>query len=276
MSKREIVTATTARWLLLIPQLPPKPAYLRVKIWRRLQRLGAISVKNSVYVLPASEQALEDFQWLLREIEQDDGGGMICEANLVDGLSDQEVQALFDAARDADYEVIASQLRTITATIHRKRKALLKDVPELKGQLAKLRRRFSEVNAIDFFGANGRMFVEGLLSEIETRLVDTDASNRDQLGQSKSSAELVGKTWVTRCGVHVDRIACAWLIRRFIHPEAKFKFVSVKDYHPAPDELRFDMFKGEFTHVGDTCSFEVLLERVGLNDPALQLSLIHI
>ena len=59
-----------ARWLLLVHHLPPKPAYLRVKIWRRLQGLGAISVKNSVYVLPAGDQALEDFQWLLREIEQ--------------------------------------------------------------------------------------------------------------------------------------------------------------------------------------------------------------
>ena len=258
-------------WLLLIPQLPPKPAYLRVKIWRRLQKLGAISVKNSVYVLPASDQALEDFQWLLREIEQDDGEGMICEANLVDGLSDQEVQALFDAARDADYGEIASNLRTITATVRRKRKALLKDVPELKSQLAKLRRRFSEVNAIDFFGANGRMIVEGLLSDIDTRLVDANASNqKEQLGQSKNSAELVGKTWVTRSGVHVDRIACAWLVRRFIDPEARFKFVLVKDYDAEPGELRFDMFKAEFTHVGDMCSFEVLLKRIGLNDPALR------
>src|SRR5437870_9558573 len=89
-----------AAWLLLIHQLPPKPAYLRVKIWRRLQGLGAISVKNSVYVLPASEQALEDFQWLLREIEQGGGDGIVCEANLVDGLSDQDVRSLFDAARD--------------------------------------------------------------------------------------------------------------------------------------------------------------------------------
>src|SRR5215467_13152958 len=102
-----------ARWLLLVHQLPPKPAYLRVKIWRRLQSLGAISVKNSVYVLPASEQTLEDFQWLLREIEEGGGEGMICEANLVDGLSDQEVRGLFDTARDADYAEIASALRTL-------------------------------------------------------------------------------------------------------------------------------------------------------------------
>src|SRR5271166_2826114 len=105
------------RWLLLIHQLPAKPPYFRVKIWRRLQALGAISVKNSVYVLPAGEQALEDFQWLLREIEQGGGEGMICEAHLVDGLSDQEVRGLFDAARDADYAEIAQELRTLSAEL---------------------------------------------------------------------------------------------------------------------------------------------------------------
>src|SRR6202051_4403547 len=99
-----------ARWLLLVHQLPANPACLRVKIWRRLQGLGAISVRNSVYALPAGDQTLEDFQWLLREIEQGGGEGMICDANLVDGLNDQEVRALFDAARDADYAEIAKDL----------------------------------------------------------------------------------------------------------------------------------------------------------------------
>jgi hypothetical protein len=272
MSKREIVTpTTTARWLLLIPQLPAKPAYLRVKIWRRLQRLGAISVKNSVYVLPASEQALEDFQWLLREIEQGGGEGMICEAHLVDGLDDQEVQGLFDAARDTDYQEIAGQLRTIAGKMDKKRKALSEELPDLKNQVAKLRHRSTEVNAIDFFGAKGRIIVEGLFSEIERRLMDTEASEqKEQLAPKNNIAELVGKTWVTRKGVHVDRIACAWLIRRFVDSEARFKFVSVKDYTAEPGEVRFDMFKGEFTHVGDKCSFEILLERIGLNDTALR------
>src|SRR5260370_20984231 len=151
--------AAAAPWLLLIHQLPPKPAYLRVKIWRRLQGLGAISVKNSVYVLPASEQALEDFQWLLREIEQGGGDGIVFEANLVDGLSDQDVRLLFDAARDADYAEIAKELRSLSAALEgdfasRERKS------DAKGQIARLRRRFSELRPIDFFGATGRVTVE--------------------------------------------------------------------------------------------------------------------
>ena len=82
-------------------------------------------------------------------------------------------------------------------------------------------------------------------------------------------SELKRRVWVTRQDVYVDRIASAWLIRRFIDPDARFKFVRGKGYVPEPDELRFDMFEAEFTHEGDRCSFEVLLSRAGLADPAL-------
>jgi hypothetical protein len=270
-SKHESAIPSVAPWLLLIHQLPPKPAYLRVKIWRRLQALGAISVKNSVYVLPAGEQALEDFQWLLREVEQGGGEGMICGANLVDGLSDQEVRGLFDAARDSDYTEIATELRGLAAGMERDGDQSPEKKLELKGDLARLRRRYVEVSAIDFFSATGRMTVQGLLSDLEGRLTDTaSAKPTEDSKVRKISEDLKGKTWVTRRGVHVDRIACAWLIRRFIDPKAGFKFVAVKDYDAQPGELRFDMFKAEVTHEGDKCSFEVLLERIGSNDAALR------
>src|SRR2546423_4967914 len=101
MKDADISAAQAAdRWLLLIHQLPPKPAYLRVKVWRRLQALGAVAVKNTVYALPALEQSQEDFEWLLKEIVDAGGEAMICEARLIDRLSDSEVRALFDAARD--------------------------------------------------------------------------------------------------------------------------------------------------------------------------------
>src|SRR3954453_13745705 len=100
-------------WLLLIHQLPAKPAYLRVKIWRRLQDLGAIAVKNAVHALPMNEEAQEDFEWLLSEIVEGGGEGILWEARLVGGLSDQEIRALFDRARDADYEEVAKQTRAL-------------------------------------------------------------------------------------------------------------------------------------------------------------------
>src|SRR5260221_11969003 len=88
-------------WLLLIHQLPAKPAYLRVKIWRRLQGIGAIAVKNAVHVLPMNEETQEDFEWLLREIEQGGGEAFVFEARQIDGMSDKEIRDLFENDRDA-------------------------------------------------------------------------------------------------------------------------------------------------------------------------------
>jgi hypothetical protein len=256
---------------LLVHQLPSKPAYLRVKIWRRLQGLGAISVKNSVYILPAGDQTREDFQWLLREIERGGGEGLICEAHLVDGLDDQQVRGLFNAARDADYAEITKQLRGLAVRLKPRAGTRRKGAPEIKPQVLKLRHRFDEINGIDFFGATGRLTVEALLTDLEARLSEAPAATREGGDAAKgASGDLMGKTWVTRRDVHVDRIACAWLIRRFIDPDARFKFVSVKDYDAKPGELRFDMFKADFTHEGDKCSFEVLLERIGSKDAALR------
>jgi hypothetical protein len=104
-------------WLLLIHQIPPKPNYLRVKIWRRLQRLGAVAIKNSVYALPNNDQTQEDFQWVLREIIEGGGDGTLCEARLIDGVTDDQVEALFQSARDADYAQIADDARFLVKTL---------------------------------------------------------------------------------------------------------------------------------------------------------------
>ena len=105
------------RWLLLIHQLPTKPAYFRVKIWRRLQGIGAVAVKSTVYALPANAETQEDFEWLLKEIVEGGGEAMVCEARLIDGLSDAQVRAMFDAARDEVYEAIAKEGRSLATML---------------------------------------------------------------------------------------------------------------------------------------------------------------
>ena len=252
------------RWLVLIHQIPPKPSYLRVKVGRRLQGLGAVAVKNSVYVLPRSEAALEDFQWVRREIVAGGGDASVCEARFVEGLSDDSVEALFNTARDADYEVLAREVRTLQASASRSRKK--PGASEAIGaSLVRLRKRLADVMELDFFGASGRNAVEVQLSAIEATLRPTTP---EALRDGGVPREVRGRTWVTRTGVHVDRIASAWLIQRFIDPEARFRFVRSDD--PAvPGELRFDMFEADFTHEGDLCTFEVLLRRFGLKDRAL-------
>jgi len=257
-------------WLLLIHQLPAKPAYLRVKIWRRLQGIGAIAVKNAVHALPMNEGTQEDFEWLLREIVEGGGEAFVCEARLIDGLSDEEVRKLFDQARDADYEEIAKEARVLTKSLRPNLKA--EAVSDLRAQVARLGKRLADIVSIDFFGAIGRETAEGLLRGLEARLNEDESVAGKATVDSKASAvgALQSRTWVTRQGVHVDRIASAWLIRRFIDPDARFKFVAGKDYRPDHGELRFDMFQAEFTHEGDKCTFEVLLDRGALNDPALR------
>jgi hypothetical protein len=255
-------------WLLLVHQLPAKPAYLRVKIWRRLQDIGAVAVKNAVHALPTSEETQEDFEWLLREIREGGGEAFVCEARLLDGLSDEEVRALFDRARDADYAEVTKVAQALTKAL--RRKVSTEAATELRAQVARLRKRLAEIAAIDFFGAIGREIAEELLRGLEAHL-DKEKPVASKTETEPNLAEtLRNRTWVTREGVYADRIASAWLIRRFIDPEARFKFVSGKGYRPQEGELRFDMFEAEFTHEGDKCTFEVLLERAGLKEPALR------
>jgi len=115
-SRAEVDPDAGSPWLVLLYQLPPKPAYLRVKVWRRLQALGAIPLKNSAYALPNTDACREDFEWLLREIHKDGGDASLCEARLVDGLSDDEVRAAFRRVREEDYRTLAREIRELART----------------------------------------------------------------------------------------------------------------------------------------------------------------
>ncbi len=185
------------RWLLFIHQLPPKPDYLRVKVRRRLRRLGAVAVKQTVYLLPNTDEALEDFHWLREEVEAEGGSAVIAEVAFVAGISDEELDAMLEA-------------------------------------------------------------------ELGTA-ADSDAGSKQEPDRIEA-----GRTWVTREGVKVDRISSAWLIRRFIDADARFKFVPARGYRPRPKELRFDMFEAEYTHVGDDCTFQTLARRFALRDHAIR------
>jgi hypothetical protein len=259
-------------WLLLIHQLPPKPPYLRVKIWRRLQALGAVALKNSVYLLPNTEEAREDFEWVLREIHKERAEASLCEAKLIEGLTDDEVRGLFLRAREEDYRSLATDIRKFVHEALSSRARSLSDEARAGAEAALLRfrKRLAGIAKIDFFGAPGREAVEGLISGLEQRITPGSPGNSASSAGSLTIADVQRRTWVTRKGVHIDRIACAWLIRRFIDKHPTFKFVSARGHTPGPREIRFDMFDAEFTHDGELCSFEVMLRAFDLKDPALR------
>src|SRR5437764_15079608 len=133
--------ASEPRWLLLIHQIPPKPNYFRVKIWRHLQRLGAVAIKNSVYALPAGEQAAEDLNWVLREIVQGGGDASLLEARFIEGLSDEQVKEMFRSARDADYQEVAADARELAQKLPRRGAASDEKRADLDPVLARLQKR---------------------------------------------------------------------------------------------------------------------------------------
>ncbi len=259
------------KWLLLIHQIPPKPGYFRVKVWRRLQGLGAVAIKNTVYVIPRSEETFEDFQWVLREIVQGGGDASICAASFIEGLTDEQVEALFQEARDADYAQISEEARAMLNAAPVNPTATTEgDIADLETSFSRLRKRYSSVMALDFFKAPGRGAAEALLEQIENRLRQIKRTEATEGETRKPDMnQLIGRTWVTRKGVFVDRIACAWLIGRFIDSNARFKFVTSKGYKPRIGEHRFDMYEGEFTHTGDLCTFEVFVRSFFSSDEAL-------
>lgn len=261
-----MTSENTQKWLLLIHQIPPKPDALRVKIWRRLQRIGAVAIKQSVYVMPFSEQSREDLSWTLKEIVDGGGDGSISEVRFMEGLTDDQVIALFHNARKGDYEKIIQQANQLMADWY-STKMDPKD-PAVKGsaQVARLKRLFDHTVGIDFFKAVEKGTAALLIKDLMARASGAGANSPVRTDGLKDLEE---KVWVTRKNIFVDRIACGWLIRRFVEKNALFKFVDSDAYSPSPGEIRFDMFHGEYTHEGDKCTFEVMVQRFGLRDRAL-------
>jgi hypothetical protein len=260
-------TDSATRWLTLAFALPAQPAYARVKVWRRLQKVGAVPFKNALYWLPGTESALEDFEWILREIREFGGEGLILESRAVQGLSDGDIRALFERAREEDYAELAREVQSLISASERRRDPLGES--EIAAQLARQHERLKAIEAIDFFQANGREQVHSLLRALEARMPQ-EAKAAEPPVNERGVKSLRGRVWVTRAHVHVDRMASAWLIRRSIDRDAIFKFVTDRHYRPRPSEIRFDMYEAEFTHDAQRCTFEVLLDELGRPDAALR------
>ncbi len=254
-------------WLLLVHQLPTRPSNARVKTWRRLQKLGAVAVKNSVYVLPNSPQAREDFEWIKTEIAGMKGQATVFAAESVDALSGNELAGAFRTARQRDYDILRAEVeRLLRRRSGQTRQARLRDRLEREAQL--LRQRYAEIEAIDFFQAEGREEARAALGTLERMRKGGAWTACAQAGRRLRAADFQNRLWITRPGPGIDRMACAWLIRRCIDPRARFGFVHKSEQ--AAGAVPFDMFGVEFSHQGDTCSFETFLNRFGISGPAME------
>ena len=185
-------------WLILFHQIPPKPDYLRVKIGRRLQRIGAVAVKNSVYVLPDRPESLEDFQWIRTEVVAAGGDASICRAAFVDGLTDERVADLFRAARDADYAEIAESARELLGTL-RGRASDVAVQTQAEGELAKLRKLFAAVHAIDFCNSAGKEMADQTLKAVAQALEPAETTV-SQASRAEDRSAYRGRVWEAEQG----------------------------------------------------------------------------
>lgn len=256
-------------WLLLIHQIPAKPSYFRAKIWRRLQQIGAVPVKQAAYAMPDTEQAYEDLTWIAREILQGGGEAIVLQARFRKGIEDEGVMDLFREARKKDYEKLAAEADELREYYRQSNSNLSADLLAYKAGLAKLRKSFTGVKAIDFFPVSEQATVEATLADMETIMRQKRAITGGATNNKTDITRLRGKTWVTRANVYVDRMASAWLVQRYVDPAAAFKFVHDASYVAAPGEICFDMPVGEFTHEGELCTFEVMIRQFSPDDQAL-------
>lgn len=266
------VKKTKLDWILLIHQLPPKPTNLRVRIWRKLQKVGAVVIKNSVYVLPATEEAYEHFQWLKQEIESAGGETSVFRADSVAGTTDEEIVAAFRKARDEEYAALAAQFDGLTGAIREQSRGKHLSAGRLSAhetEIDKLHVELERIAANDFFNASGRAAAFSAYERCKKAILPTQspigrAAQAQKKGATLELAKYQGQRWVTRRNLHIDRLASAWLIKQFIDKSPRFYFVA--EGETVEGAIPFDMFGAEFTHRGEDCTFETLLKQFGLSE----------
>ena len=241
-------------WLLFLYQLPAGRSAARLRLWRQLRRAGAVPFKSSTYLLPDTPEHHERLQWLIQQARADGADATILRVREIEGMKDAEVTHLFHEARAQDYAPLLTALR---GPGKRKGKRRALEAAELE----KLTRQFEDVRRIDFFDSPAG-------TEVQHELARHSGGDAKAATRPLDVRRFRGRTWLTRPRPHIDRAASAWLIRRFIDPEARFVCAAKPAEHP--DALPFDMFEGEFTHHGDDCTFETLVKRFGLREKALR------
>lgn len=235
-----------APWLLLMFSLPANQASRRVEVWRKLKHYGVLSLPSSGYLLPNTAANHEHFEWLAAAIRKYKGQASVVKVNEIDDQPSTQLRQLFVEARSRDYEQLMRDLKK-------------KSSKRPSAELSRLRRRFQQIVAIDFFNSPLRSRVERLFNSTDGLGPGSPAN------AVKIRKEYLNRSWLTRPRPGIDRVSSAWLIRKFIDPNARFAFAD--DPRKFPNAVPFDMFNaGGFGHRGDDCTFETLRKEFGIRD----------
>jgi hypothetical protein len=259
------MTAKAVSWLLLITNLPGHNPTLRMRLWRAIKAGGAGPLRDGVYLLPDSPGARTLFEEHAKDIRE--GGGVAYILPLETDSQDQTeaFRALFD--RTADYAEVLVRLNAFKRDV-----ATLTEV-EGRQQLTAIGREVAALIERDYFPGKAREQMETALADAQAALDARFSPDEPRAGKQKIKRldlqDYRGRTWATRERLWIDRVASAWLIRRFIDPRAKF--VWLKHVKDCPKRaLGFDFDGAQFTHVDGKVTFEVLLASFSLeSDPGL-------
>lgn len=261
-------------WLLIFYSVPSHPVSSRMKIWRKLVRSGAVQLKGAVYIIPASDEHQEFFQWLIGEVRSLGGDGAFVRSSAIETMSESEVRELFIRQVSEEYRGLDKTVAALEQKVQSIRKGTkVQDRSLLIDQLAKAVREFEDVRKRDFFSAPTGAAVNKRLQQLQTGTKNMEKPGPGEVAAIalKRVEKYQDRTWITRKKPFVDRMASAWLIKRFIDPKATFKFIEERELNAIdPDAATFDLRSGEFTHRGDLCTFEVLVKTFSIRDKAVK------
>lgn len=266
--------AAIQEWLLIFYSVPSQPVSSRVKIWRKLAKAGAVQLKGAVYILPATEEHEEFLQWLIGEVKSMGGDGAFVRTAEVKTMTEADIRRLFTAQADEEYSRLEKALDVLERKIQSMRKGTKsEDGKHLADQVAKFTKEFEGVAKRDFFGSSTGQAMKKRLHAVEVALRDAGKKAPEEAASimSRRTQDYQGKIWATRKNPFVDRMASAWLIKRFIDPKASFSFIDERDIASLDNPMvGFDVRGAAFTHVGELCTFEVLIKSFGIKNKVVK------
>jgi hypothetical protein len=252
-------------WLILIISLPTHNATGRMRVWRALKALGCGVLRDGVYLLPHRLEFRQAFQVQAEAVRACGGNAHVL---LLDSDS-QAQQSLFEALfdRSDDYARLLETLRQTAQALESE------DASQAQRRVLRLRKDFEALAALDFFAGATREQVASVLGDLEHAISERLSPNEPHAVQRRikllQRRDYQGRIWATRQRPWIDRLASAWLIRRFIDPEARFVWLAMPEDCPS-GALGFDFDDAAFTHTGAKVTFEVLVASFGLTqDTAL-------
>ena len=261
-------------WLLFFYSVPSKPVSNRMKVWRKLMKAGAAQLKGSVYILPDTEEHYEILQWLVSEISGMKGEGAFVRTEKIETMKNSEIITLFSEQRGSDYRETRKSLDDLERRLGSIQKgAMVQNMKAISKQFDKLVKEYDGTVAVDFFHSNeGKRLVERIVYlKSQIMVLSSAEAKKENRIQTMDIAKYQGRLWVTRRKPFIDRMASAWLIRKFIDSKAVFGFIDEKEIDALDkNSSAFDIRGGEFTHSGDMCTFEVLTKAFGLKGKILR------